>query len=310
MKKKIINNVYIAGYIYQHDLEKKVTGPQSKTPNTEYITGTLEVATDDACTNVVPVYFGFVTEKTRSGKENGSFKILSGIMNGEYKTVMKDGLEVANKIQIDSRIGLNEFYSDRNGTEELVSVKRNDGGFMHIISAFERDEDKRNTFECDMLITGFRRIEADEEKGEPDKGFIKGAIFNYNNALLPVEFVVYEPKALDFYETTAPNSKEPLFIKVSGNEISRSIVRRVEEESAFGAPIVKEYKSTRKEWVADYAKKPYPFDDEVEGITIAELTDLMAQREIHIAELKKAREDYKARKNKPAATPANGGFNF
>jgi hypothetical protein len=35
------NELHLEGYLYQHTLEKKVSGPTSKTPNTEYITGEI-----------------------------------------------------------------------------------------------------------------------------------------------------------------------------------------------------------------------------------------------------------------------------
>ena len=47
------NAVHIEGLVYQHDLKKKVSGPNSKNPNTPFINGTLDIATDDALTNIV-----------------------------------------------------------------------------------------------------------------------------------------------------------------------------------------------------------------------------------------------------------------
>ena len=49
-----------------------------------------------------------------------------------------------------------------------------------------------------MIITGFRRIEATETK--PEKGIVKGAIFNFMGALLPVEFSVTHAGAMDYFE--------------------------------------------------------------------------------------------------------------
>lgn len=45
---------------------------------------------------------------------------------------MEHGVDRATKLRVDSAIGLNEFFSTRTGTEELVSVKRNEGGFVHV----------------------------------------------------------------------------------------------------------------------------------------------------------------------------------
>ena len=47
MKEKMINKIHIEGYLYQHKLEKKVSGPKSRNPGVEFITGTIEIATDN-----------------------------------------------------------------------------------------------------------------------------------------------------------------------------------------------------------------------------------------------------------------------
>ena len=106
---------------------------------------------------------------------------------------MNGGKENAACVRIDSAIALNEFYTDKNGKEELVSAKRNEGGFVHVCSPseLEADENARNTFEADILITNATRTEADEEKNIPEKVILKGAIFDFRKALLPVEFSVY-----------------------------------------------------------------------------------------------------------------------
>ena len=151
--KAMLNRTHIEGYLYEHTLEKKVTGPNSKNPGTEFITGTISIATDEACLNIVPVHFTYTTAITGSGKPNATFTTLDNVINGTYKTYMAEGKDGATKLRIDSAIGLNEFYSDRNGKEELVSAKRNEGGFVHVVTdGLAEDEKTRNTFECDILI--------------------------------------------------------------------------------------------------------------------------------------------------------------
>ena len=161
--KKVNNTTHISGVLYQHNLEVKVTGENSKNPGTEFIAGTIEIATDNARINIVPIHFIYVTAVTSTGKQNATYATLKNIISGVYKTVMSDGAENATKLRVDSAIGLNEFYSDRNGEVELVSVKRNEGRFVHVVSEIEDDEKLRNTFDCDMIITKVVRIEANEE---------------------------------------------------------------------------------------------------------------------------------------------------
>lgn len=132
MKNNFINSTHIEGYVYESKLEKRTSGERSKNPGTEFITGVLNIATDNACTNIVPVHFTYVTPTTANGKPNATFATLSDIIDGKIGAVMNGGKENAGKVRIDSAIGLNEFYSDRSGKSELVSTKRNEGGFVHL----------------------------------------------------------------------------------------------------------------------------------------------------------------------------------
>ena len=196
--KSLINKTHIDGYLYEHALEKKVSGPNSKNPGTEFISGTISIATDDACLNVVPIHFTYTTATTANGKPNATFTTLANIVDGTYKTYMQEGKDGAVKLRVDSAVGLNEFYTDRNGKEELVSAKRNEGGFVHVVPAINEDEKTRNTFECDIVITGVTHVDADDEKNTPEKAIVRGAIFDFRNALLPVELSVLNTNAIAY----------------------------------------------------------------------------------------------------------------
>ena len=309
MKAKMFNQTHIEGALYQHDLTLKVTGENSKNPGTEFISGTIEIATDDAGINIVPVHFTYVTATTSRGTANATFNVLKNIIDRVYKTVMTDGAENATMLRIDSAIGLNEFY-DRN--DQLVSIKRNEGGFVHVTPTIAEDERTRNTFDCDIIINNVTHIEGDEEKGTTDKAVVKGVIFNFRNDVMPVEFSATNPKAMDYFEGLGASNSNPIFTRIKGRQISESIVRRVEEESAFGEPSIKEYKSTKKDFVITWAMpEPYVWDDD-STITARELTEALAAREITLAEIKRRNDEYKASQGKTPvnAAPAPGVFNF
>lgn len=310
--KKMINATHISGTLYQHDLTIKETGENSKNPGTEYISGNIEIATDDAGINIVPIHFTYVTATTAKGKPNDTFNTLKNIINGVYKSIMGDGVENASKFRVDSAIGLNEFYSDRTGKEELVSAKRNEGGFVHPAVTVEEDEKARNTFDCDIVITNVSHREADEEKKTEEKAIVKGAIFNFRGDLLPVEFSVIHPNAIAYFEDLGATSSNPVFTRVKGRQVSESITRTVTEESAFGEPSVREYKSTKKDFVITWAaKETYEWDDEG-SITAIEFKEAIAKREVALAEMKQRNDEYKASRGNAtaAAAPAPGGFNF
>ena len=309
--KNMINKTHIEGYIYEHDLKEKVTGENSKKPGTTFITGTVSVATDDACVNIVPVHFTYVTALTSSGKTNATYTTLANIVNGTIGTIMKDGKDKAGKIRIDSALGLNEFYSNRDGVEELVSVKRNEGGFAHVVDVLADDEKTRNTFECDMLITGVVRLEANEEKKIPEKVIVKGAIFDYKKSLLPVEFTALNSKAMDYFEDLGASKQEPVFTKIWGRQISETIVKTKTEKSAFGDDMVRETKSTRKDFVITGASQD-PYEWDAEGVlTVAELNEAITARETYLATVKQRQDEYNASKSATAPkAPTNAQFNF
>ena len=310
MKKTMENVTHIEGILYEHNLESKVSGPNSKTPGTPFISGTISIATDDALTNIVQVHFTYVTPTTSKGSANATYTLLQNIIDGLVGTYMKDGADKAAKLRVDSAIGLNEFYSDRNGKSELVSTKRNEGGFVHLTNTLAEDEKVRNTFKCDMVITGVTHIDGDEEKKLPEKVIVKGAIFDFRKALLPVEFSATNPGAMAYYEGLGASNSKPVFTKVWGRQVSETIVREIREESAFGEDNVREVQTTRKDFViTGGAKDPYPWDDE-EFLTAKELTDAMTQRQTYLATIKQRQDEYKAAKNASIAAPAPGGFNF
>jgi hypothetical protein len=252
-----------------------------------------------------------VTEKTAKGSTNATFTTLMNIIDKKFGTVMANGKENAAKLRIDSALGLNEFYSDRNGTEELVSVKRNEGGFVHVADSLAEDENTRNTFTCDMLITNVSIKEADEEKNLPEKAIIKGAIFDFRGSLLPVEFSAINPKAITYFESLEASPSNPTFTKVWGRQISETIVKKISEESAFGDAKVREVKNVRKDFIiTGAATEPYIWDEEG-SITAAELKECIAARETHLATVKQRYLEYKQSQSAPAAAaPASGGFNF
>ena len=310
--KKMTNTTHIEGLLYEHKLELRESGPNSKNPGTKFIMGTVDIATDDACTNIVPVHFTYVTATTAKGATNATFTALSNIVDGKYGSVMANGKDNAVKLRIDSALGLNEFYTDRNGQEELVSAKRNEGGFVHVADSLAEDEAIRNTFKCDMLITGVKEVEADEEKKLPAKAIVRGAIFDFRGSLMPVEFSAVNPNAIKYFVGLGASNANPTFTCVWGRQVSETIVREIRTESAFGEDEVREVKNTRKDFVITGAsKEPYAWDDE-STLTANEVAEAVANRETYLATIKQRQDEYKASKNAApaAAAPSKTGFNF
>ena len=162
-----------------------------------------------------------------------------------------------------------------------------------------------------MIINCVTHVDADEERGLPEKVVVKGAIFNFRKDLMPVEFSATNPNAMRYFENLDASQREPVFTCVWGRQVSETVVKQIRTESAFGEDEVREVKNTRRDFVITGAsKEPYMWDDE-SSITVAELNAAIQKREIDLAAMKKRQDEYKASKNRitPAA-PAQGGFNF
>lgn len=296
MKENIFNRTRIEGRLYQHNLKQKVSGENSAHPGTEFISGEIEIATDEAITNIVSVHFTYVTATTAKGKPNATYSILSGIINGQYKSILADGATEATKIAVDSAVGLNEFYSTRGAVPELVSTKRNEGGFVTVLNGdLKKDERERATFDTDIIIYKFRRYDADEERNMPERGVVTGYIMNFRKDFLPVEYTVMHPGAIDYFESLEVSEKTPVFTRVRGEQISQTVVRKVEEQGAFG-DYVREYTNTRRDFVITWAKgEPYTLEDGGD-ITPEDIKKGLADRQTALATIKKNQEEWAAKR--------------
>ena len=232
--RKIVNREHIEGILFQHDLELKVTGETSKNPGTQYIAGNIEIAVDEEGLNVIPVHFTYVTEVTNSGKKSPTFTVLKRIID-EDKSTVSVGKDEAFKLRVDTALSLNDFYTQ---DDQLVSAKVNEGGFVSIVNSL-CDEKERNTWEADMVITGCNIIDADPEKNiNEDYMQVKGAIFNFRNEVLPVDFILRNKDGFKHFENMDASGANPTFTKVWGRINCLTKTTTVEEETAFGEAFI------------------------------------------------------------------------
>lgn len=291
--RKIVNREHIEGILFQHDLElKTVQNETSANYGKEFIAGNVEIAVDEEGLNVIPVHFTYVTEVTNSGKKSPTFTALKRIID-EDKSIVSVGKDEAFKIKIDTALSVNDFYSN---DDQLVSVKVNEGGFISIVNNL-CDEKERNTWEADMVITGCNIIEADPEKNiDEDYMQVKGAIFNFRNELLPIEFILRNKDGFKHFEDMDASPAEPTFTKVWGRINCLTKTTTVEEETAFGEAAVRTYERKVKEWEITGTPKVISYDFGGEDLTVEELTKAMQDRELKLADIKKRSDEYKAQK--------------
>lgn len=321
------NTVKITGYVHSYGeangrnmLEVKVSGAQSKTPGTEFIAGTIQIAVDEAGLNVIPVHFSYVTGTyATSGKKNPNFDILKKLIeNKDSNCIVKVGKEQATMVSIDGAVALNDFYTDPDDEKTLVSAKTIEGSFVNLVNELPA-EDERHTFKTDMVITKVTHVDADEEKKiDKDYVIVRGAVFNFRKEILPMEFTVTNELGMKHFESFDVES-EPIFTKVWGKINCMTTVVTQKEESAFGEASVRTFEKKTREWViTGTAKEEYVFGDE-NVLTVEELQKAMGDRQVLLAENRQRQKEFKENKTAPAATstaPASkpmakvGGFTF
>lgn len=313
--RRALNAEHIEGRIYEHNLTvKTVQNKESANYGKEFISGTLDVATDEEGLNVLSVHFTYVTETTSKGQKNATYTNLKKIIDSG-KTWISVGKDEAIKVKIDTALALNDFYAQ---DDSLVSVKMNEGGFVTIVNELS-DISERNTFQVDMVITSVTKTEIDEEKNIKEPYVtLRGAIFNFKNDLLPLDFVVKNEAGMKYFENLDVSNSEPIYTKVWGKIICATVKIERSEESAFGEAAVKTYEKKTKEWiVTGTAKIPHEFGDE-KILTAEELTKAIQNREIYLADKKKANDEWKAQKASTSSVTnstvtnsvAKGNFKF
>lgn len=306
MKKNFENKVHLEGLLYDYELQKKVSGPNSKNPGTPFIYGTVTIATDESLLNTVDVTFRFVTETTKSGISQ-TYTLLSRMIDGFVPSVMKDGADKAAKIAVNnSTLAINDFWSNRSGDYELVSSPRSEQGFIQIVDTLSGKDEVRNLFECDVVLENVSHIDADEEANTSEKALLRGYIFDsYRKTAAPMTFTAYDPRAIAYFEGLEASKTNPVFTKIWGKQIDMTITNTITQESAFGDPSIKEVKSHRREFVITGANpEPYLWNDE-STLTAEEFTKMLADRELYLATLKKDTETRNAEK---ANTPKTSAF--
>ena len=326
--RKTENNCRVEGRVYEHDLQvKTVQNKESANYGKEFIGGTLDIATDDECLNIVKVNFTYVVPifPAKNGKPerpNETYSVLKRIIESG-KTVLVDGKDAATMVRVSTSLALNDFYTNRDGQEVLVSSQRCDGGFVSIINKLG-DPKTRSTFSCDMLINGTEFVEKDEERRIAEDFLkVKGAVFNFRNDLLPVTFIVKNPDGIKYFEGLDASVENMSFTKVWGIIRSENIVESSKVESAFGEAAVREYTRSVKEWIITGTSSPDKMyevvgdgEDSSQGISTTEIRDAVAKRNVDLAEIKKRADEYRASRAAAATTTANsvaaaaGSFNF
>lgn len=283
MKSNFENAVDIRGWVFNHNLAKKVSRK-----GVEYIGGNINVATDADAINVVPVNFMYVTATFKNGNPNTTYQFLEQLIN-ENNTYEANGRS-ATKVRISGDVECNDFVT-REG--EMASPKRIRGGFVHPetgdIAAVGCAK-----FKTDMLIEGYQEVEV--ENGD-NYGRLRGYVFNFRNEFIPVDYTIRMPGGMNYFDKADISVKDPMLTKVWGNIVCTTIENRTETESAFGAPTVNITTRTLRAWDIEGASvEPMEFGDE-STMTAVDVAKGKADREQHLAEVRANHDEYQRSKD-------------
>lgn len=320
------NSETIEGYLFDASKLVKKEGSQ-KHPDTPYITGEVDVATDENGLNVVPVNFIYVTEFTKNGKKWSTWDVLTRILAAEEdgRTWVKGGKDNALKLKFQPSAALLDYY--RQSDDTMQRIQRNDGGFINVLTEFDKPENERNTFKIDVLVVGVKEVEADPDTGTEEYARVNAYIFNTRSSkpliqtIIPFTFVMKSQAGINYLLEQEPSKGNPLYTQLRGHIENTTQVTKKEVEMAFGNPVVETTEKHIREWVIDACGLPYEFDSE-ETITKAEVDKLLADRNVYLENQKansKARIANAATATSspaPAKTVAteteipDGGFDF
>ena len=315
--RKNLNRVRVEGYVYEHSLAvKQVQNQASKNFGQDFIGGELSIAVDEQGLNILTVHYTYVTPTTSTGKPNSTYNILKRIIEDKVaiqdeagnlvqksKTWIEAGKENAFRVRADSAIALNDFYTQ---DDRQVSTKRIEGGFLSLVTDGLVEEESRNTFQVDMLISNANHVDANPEKYiDNDYVDLNGYIFNFRNDIMPVNFSVTNPEGMKFFEDMEASPAQPVYLKVWGRINCTTIETERVEESAFGKAVVTSFKRQNREWVVTGAATvPYDFGDET-VMTADEVVKALQDREVRWAEIKKRNDEYRA-----SQSAGGAGLNF
>ena len=294
--RKMENKGTVQGKIYDHTLEVKQVQKQGPNFGKDFIMGELRIQVGDKDSmRIIPVRYGYTPPVYNSGKENRNYVLLKKIID-DGKTIAEDGWDAAWCVNVSMELEADDGYDPQ--TDEFRTYQRNRGSFLRIVnneSNFADNVQDRSRFEADVIISKVREVEETDDK--PRKAILSAAVFNFRNEYMPFEMVCYTPGGIDYYLDQGISSSNPLFTKVKGFVDNSQIKIIKTEESAFReAPAVIETTRTVREWVITWSS-PNEYVLDSDDLTTEELKAMLANREVHLAEVKQNRLDYEANKN-------------
>lgn len=300
MKNNWENNINIVGYVWNHNLSIRTTGENSKNPGTEFINGTIGIATDNDGLNIVNVRYTYETEVwAKSGKKNSKFGILKKIID-DNPVGSEKGLNNAMKVNLTATAAVNIF---RGRDNEIVEGKTIAGGFIN--EGWRAGTQPGATFNFDMIITGV--VDQEPEGRDPYVNLNGYVVDDYRQSLIPLQISCTGKDGVKYFQAQDASTNEPFITNVWGNIINTVQEVKTETKSAFGAPKVNSTPRTFRVWdVTGASEDSLEFDDE-STLTAKEYKKMVEDyAEYKASEIKRIEEYEASRNSRGNGFPANG----
>lgn len=299
-KDRFENKVNLRGWVFDYKLDARTTSTDANTPNMEFISGWMDVATDEDGLNIVRVQWGFLgTRRTyKNGKDNDTYTTVKEIASAG-KSWKNDGKDAAPRVRIDGSIETNDWV---NNNGELVSPKQVTGQFCHTLTATEQTTPCAK-FSADMLAqsAAMRESMTGEEYME-----LKGFVFGWGDNIYPVTFSVPGEQGQKFFEDCDITPSDPYFGKVWGDICStvQHIEREVDDSQVgFGQVAAVDQTRTLRTWNVEGANISLGLSEET--VEQSDLERMMKRREERLADVKARSEARRNSSSGQAGFPAS-----
>ncbi len=272
LPKNVENTVELCGRVFAHKL--KVSNKEG----IDSISGTVDVLTNEAEGTTVQVRV-FMRSKYKSGKDNGSYKVLVDIMNSKgYQEVGKEAM----RVNVTAKLGMNEYYGNKTGEVKLNS-------FMEVQTAFsgfwnvDEKGPERAVFRLDGTVMSLED-EIDRGSNEPTGAKIVKLIVpdTFRGTADTFKLKIASDDGIAFFNSRVIEGQT--FMKVSG-ELVDTVVASAGPvaEVAFGTVVQSTSTSRpRREFIITGGQEPFSYyleEEDFQKFAEARKAHLKALRE-------------------------------
>lgn len=306
MLREAKNICRIEGILLENDLKygsyQKMNSATKSMETVESISGIIKIRVDIETKGVpttleIPVHL-FANKYTKEGNLSKAYASIEDVMNN-YKSAAVVGINEADCVRISNgKVSINEYYGK---DDKLVSFPRITAMF---ISKVSRDKMiPRADFELEMMVAN-KVMEVDKEAVETGRMEITGIVPCYGGRVEVIKTIVASPEAIEVIDRAW--NKEDTVTFAGRINFTSTIVEKTQVPD-FGEPTTVRYTKNLSELIIT-AGQEAPLDGEF-AFDVEEINKGLAERNVRLEELKKKKNDKKAKSEAISASSLNNlGF--